>query len=84
MIRDKEGNSKKLTINEFYVYDTTTKVLRKIGVLSDNPFIGKKLKGEFKGLISLKAWPYRIIYQIVKKEERINIITIEDRQSVYR
>ena len=59
------------------------KILKKIKILKTNPFLGKKLKGEFKGLTSFKAWPYRIIYQVSKKQKAILLVVIEYRQSVY-
>jgi len=60
------------------------KILKRTKILKQNPFSGKKLKGEFKGLLSLKAWPYRIIYQINKKTKTLFIITINHRQQAYK
>lgn len=59
------------------------KIAKKIELLTRNPYIGKKLKGEFEGLRSLKAWPFRIIYQLTE-DEMINIVIIEHRQQVYK
>ncbi len=47
--------------------------------LRSNPFIGKKLEGEYKNTYSLKVWPYRIIYLIYKSELIINVIRIGNR-----
>lgn len=52
--------------------------------LQENPFAGKKLKGEFDGLHSIRAWPYRVIYAIYKKELLILIIRIGHRQGAYK
>jgi mRNA interferase RelE/StbE len=52
--------------------------------LSVNPFIGKKLKGEYKDYYSVRAWPYRIIYSVYKKELLILVIHIGHRQNVYK
>ncbi len=60
------------------------KVDRKLLYLSKNPFIGKSLGGELKGLYSLKAWPYRIIYQVIKKSLYVAVIRILHRQGVYK
>ncbi|MBU0569574.1 type II toxin-antitoxin system RelE/ParE family toxin [Patescibacteria group bacterium] len=58
------------------------KVVRKFTQLSDNPFVGKKLRGELKNLYSIKAWPYRIIYQI--KGNKILVYSVKHRQGSYR
>ena len=67
---------KKLPKNEL------KKVIKKIRSLSLETDAGKQLKGEFNGLLSLRAWPYRIIYQVDKKQ--ITIFSVTHRQSVYR
>lgn len=61
-----------------------TKVFKKIQLLKQDPFIGKKLKGEFSHLRSLKAWPYRIIYHYSPAEQILFIENIEHRQQVYK
>lgn len=60
------------------------KVRRKIINLPINPYIGKKLKGEFAGLRSLKAWPFRVIYSFDQKSQTIIIITVDYRGEVYK
>ncbi len=57
------------------------KVMRKIQFLADAPLAGKLLKGKMKSERSLRAWPYRIIYQIEKKS--LVILTVAHRQSAY-
>jgi mRNA interferase RelE/StbE len=52
--------------------------------LSIDPFLGKKLDGEYKGQRSYEVWPYRIIYEIIKNKLIILIIRIGHRQGVYR
>lgn len=59
------------------------KIKRKILTLEENPLAGKKLSGETKELKSLKAWPYRIIYYLDKKQNKIFIVTIAHRQGIY-
>ena len=58
------------------------KIERKIEALREDPYSGKLLKGEFEGLYSLKAWPYRIVYEI--KQKKIIILSIANRQGAYR
>lgn len=59
------------------------KVKKKLLVLNHNPYDGKKLSGNFSGLRSLKAWPYRIIYYIDEKLRKVFVVTIAHRQGVY-
>lgn len=60
------------------------KAKKKIEVITLNPLSGKPLKGEFAGLRSLKAWPVRIIYSFDFKSQKITIITVDYRGSVYK
>ena len=60
------------------------KAKRKIESLLSNPLSGKKLKGEFSDLRSLKAWPLRIIYFFDPKSQTITIITVDFRGDVYK
>ena len=60
------------------------KVNRKIDLLSKNPFLGKALQGEYKGIYSLRAWPLRIIYTFDPPEQIIQIVDIDYRGDVYK
>lgn len=60
------------------------KVARKLDQLEIDPSIGKKLSGELADQYSLRAWPYRIIYQIYAKDQVVLIMQIEHRQGVYK
>lgn len=60
-----------------------TKILRKLEVLCKNPHAGKKLGGELGEFWSLRAWPYRIIYEINEKEKRVDVHKIKHRQGAY-
>ena len=59
------------------------KLEKAIDALALDPLQGKKLEGELKGQYSIRVWPYRIIYQIYKKELIIVIIEVGHRQGVY-
>lgn len=59
------------------------KIKKKLLLLETEPQIGKKLSGELAELRSLRAWPYRIIYYIDKKQV-VYITTIFHRQGVYK
>ncbi len=52
--------------------------------LSENPSIGKKLEGKYKGQYSIRVWPYRVIYEIYQKEAIILITHVGHRQGVYK
>jgi len=60
------------------------KIKKKLVILENEPFAGKKLSGDLNGLRSLRAWPYRIIYFINKNQEIIYVVSIAHRQGVYK
>ncbi|MDA2936139.1 type II toxin-antitoxin system RelE/ParE family toxin [Patescibacteria group bacterium AH-259-L05] len=60
------------------------RIFAELAGLTTNPYIGKKLSGKYKGRYSIQVWPYRIIYQIYKKELLIIVIRIGHRQGVYQ
>jgi addiction module RelE/StbE family toxin len=59
------------------------KIIRVFDVISRDPFSGKKLSGELLGLYAVRVWPYRIIYEIRKKELYVSIVHVGHRQGVY-
>ncbi len=60
------------------------RIIETLYALSQNPFSGKKLSGRYKDLYSVRVWPYRIIYTIVKKEFLVLVVDFGHRQSVYK
>jgi mRNA interferase RelE/StbE len=60
------------------------KVARVLVSLKENPFSGKKLAGEFEDFYSVRVWPYRVIYTIVKKELVVLVVDIAHRKEAYR
>lgn len=60
------------------------KVRRVIEDIAADPFQGKTLKGKLAGCYSVRAWPFRIVYQIRKKEVHIIVLAIRDRKDAYR
>lgn len=60
------------------------KIKKKLLAISENPYIGKKLIGELAGIFSVRAWPYRILYEMNLKKKRIEIHKIAHRQGVYK
>lgn len=59
------------------------KVKKKLLLLTTNPYTGKRLSGELVGIYSLRAWPYRILYEIHEQEKRIEVHKIKHRQGAY-
>jgi mRNA-degrading endonuclease RelE of RelBE toxin-antitoxin system len=59
------------------------KIAKKLIELENNAYTGKRLEGELKGYLSLKAWPYRILYDINKDEQIIQVHKIAHRQGAY-
>lgn len=57
------------------------KVVRKLEMLRAKPTLGKSLMGEYRGMRSAKAWPYRILYQVGKKT--VMMISVVHRQGAY-
>jgi mRNA interferase RelE/StbE len=52
--------------------------------IKHNPYIGKQLKGKYKGLWRYRVEKYRIIYHINEKDKLITFIEVGLRESVYR
>jgi mRNA-degrading endonuclease RelE of RelBE toxin-antitoxin system len=59
------------------------KVKRRLKILESYPLLGKKLKGEYKGLRVLKSWPYRVFYLIKKTQKEVWVVTISHCQDAY-
>ncbi len=51
--------------------------------VKENPYRGKKLRGEYKDSYSLRVWPYRIIYKIYKDYLLVVVVHIGHRQGIY-
>lgn len=58
------------------------KIQKKLGILREDIFCGKKLGRDLKKYYSLRAWPYRIIYEIISG--KVWVVKIQHRQGAYR
>ncbi len=58
------------------------KIKRGFRLLEKNPHAGKKLSNKLKNFLSLRAWPYRIIYFIDNNE--VWVVNIRHRKDVYK
>lgn len=75
-----EGNkqNKRLSKSE------QTKIKKKLAILENYPYVGKKLTGDLTGLRSLRAWPYRILYTVDEEKQEITVNSIQHRQGAYK
>lgn len=55
------------------------KVFKKLKAIQSSPLIGKPLTGELKSYYSIKAWPYRIIYEFINEDKIIIVHKIQHR-----
>lgn len=60
------------------------KIYRKLVNLAQDPYIGKKLKGELQERYTIRVWPYRILYRIEKKIVTVFVLEIGHRQGIYK
>lgn len=60
------------------------RIMKVLTYLCDDPWSGKKLSGEYQGCYSLRVWPYRVIYQVYRKELMIIVVGLGHRQGVYK
>ncbi len=60
------------------------KIGRAINLLATNPFIGKKLHGDYKGAYSLRAWPFRIMYSIDSHRIIVEVLDLGHRKDIYK
>jgi mRNA interferase RelE/StbE len=60
------------------------KIKKVLESIKSSPFIGKKLSGELAGLYSVRAWPHRIMYAVIKKELIVLVIDVGHRKEVYK
>lgn len=52
--------------------------------LEEDPFIRKSLRAALKGLWCLRIGKYRVIYEVLREEGTVRLITIGHRRKVYR
>jgi addiction module RelE/StbE family toxin len=57
-------------------------VVREIDILRTNPYAGKPLHGEWKGVFSLRIDDYHVLYQV--KGSVVLLLTVRHRKHVYK
>ncbi len=60
------------------------RIVSALHALAKDPYVGKKLRGQYEGEWSLRVWPYRILYIIEKKIVKITVLRIVHRQGAYK
>lgn len=60
------------------------KILKNLHLLENNPFLGSKMHGEFKGYYRVKIPPLRIIYLPDIKNKLIKVRAIGFRGDIYK
>ncbi|PIS38779.1 MAG: hypothetical protein COT34_01870 [Candidatus Nealsonbacteria bacterium CG08_land_8_20_14_0_20_43_11] len=60
------------------------RIIASLLYLSQDPFIGEPLLGQFKGFYSLHLHPYRIIYTIYKNQLLVIIERIRHHKDAYK
>ena len=61
--------------------EVQVRILREINILKTNPYVGKSLRGEWKGVYSLRIGNYRVLYQI--KGSKVFLLVVGHRKRVY-
>jgi len=61
--------------------EVQVRILREINILKTNPYVGKPLRGEWKGIYSLRIGDYRVLYRI--KEEKVYLLVVGHRKHIY-
>ena len=64
--------------------DVRESIVKTVEKLSENPFSGKLLSGELKGLRRIRIGNLRVIYLLNKKELIILIVKIGNRGDIYK
>ena len=62
--------------------DIKKKVKHALKAITDDPYAGKALKDELKGLRSFRVKRFRIIYQVIDKKE-IQLVALGPRACIY-
>lgn len=60
------------------------KILKVLEGLEADPYQGNALKGPLAGYWSVRAWPFRIVYEIDRKKRVVHVVTIVHRKDAYR
>jgi mRNA interferase RelE/StbE len=60
------------------------RILREANILKTNPYAGKSLRGEWRGIFSLRVGDYRVLYKIREEQKRVVLLAVGHRKHVYK
>ena len=60
------------------------RIVDAIDQLTENPHIGKALKGQLSGLRRIRVGSYRVVYEINQGEVLILVLRVSHRKQIYR
>ena len=60
------------------------KILKGLDLLATQPYLGKRLQGEFEGSWRLRIGDYRLIYDISESGKKVIVHAIGSRGDVYK
>ena len=63
---------------------TQKRMSKAIDAISINPYLGTALQGAFKGSHRIRIGDFRVIYEIIEKEQTLLIHTIGSRGDIYK
>jgi mRNA interferase RelE/StbE len=61
---------------------TQIKILTEVNTLKNDPFVGKPLRGDWRGVYSLRIGTYRVLYTI--KGIKVNLLYVGHRKHIYQ
>lgn len=61
----------------------SSRLIKSIDTLAQDPFCGKPLQGNKKGCYSLREGDYRVIYEVYVADKVVHIIAAGHRRDIY-
>ncbi|MDP2900145.1 MAG: type II toxin-antitoxin system RelE/ParE family toxin [Candidatus Bathyarchaeota archaeon] len=61
--------------------DAQSRVLREVRLLEVDHHLGKPIRGDFKGVYSMRVGDYRVLYELAAR--RVVLLTVDHRRHVY-
>jgi mRNA interferase RelE/StbE len=59
------------------------RVKKSLGIILDDPTVGKALRDELRGLRSFRVGRFRIVYRVAESEKRIDVVAVGPRKNIY-
>jgi mRNA interferase RelE/StbE len=64
-------------------HDRQKLLLERASELESEPYLGKRLTGPLRGLLSLRVGDYRVIYHVDPAKNTVWVIAVGHRKSIY-